>query len=133
VRPFGCPGTIAAAAIAVLAPLSVTALPGYGPVATVPSDVVITAFVTPVVTYGQTFNVQPGGVPAIWVEAHRALSPETRLTVGGMRLGSVVSGDLITAVVPYALFRQPGDPKIHIVELIEGRPSPSPAVVWHVQ
>lgn len=87
-------------------PLSIKFLPRYGETMTVASDLVITGFGPDVVNAGQTFNRQPNGESAIWVQVSRPLAHDAQLTLGGLPLPSTVNPDgrTITALVPRKLY-----------------------------
>ncbi len=87
-------------------PLSIKLLPHYGQTITVASDLMITGFGPDVVYAGQTFNRQPNGEAAIWVQVSRPLAPDALISLGGLPLPSTVNpdGKTITALVPRKLY-----------------------------
>ena len=74
---------------------------------------------------GQDFNVQPGGVSAIWVEAENA-TKTTAVVWGETQLKSAVRvPDLVTAIVPKELYSKPGKFQIYLLETKTGAKSNS--------
>jgi hypothetical protein len=136
-RTLSCGKLMVAPALALmmlgLAPLALCALPGWGELDPLPSDLRINAFGPSPVTHGRPFNVAPNGESALWVRATRPLRPEALLIIGGVAVRSAVSDNLITAAVPMALFRNPGAITIVIQEQRDGHPSPSAPVIWEVR
>jgi hypothetical protein len=136
-RTLSCGKLMVAPALALmmlgLAPLALCALPGWGELDPLPSDLRINAFGPSPVTHGRPFNVAPTGESALWARATRPLRPEALLIIGGVALKSVVSDNLITAAVPMALFRNPAAITIVIQEQRDGHPSPSAPVIWEVR
>jgi hypothetical protein len=93
----------------------------------------IVAFGPSPVVHGQPFNQQPGGGSAIWVKLDRAAGQDVTLVFGNEQLTTVVSGDLLTALVPPKLFSAPGSPQLLVEAVRQGRPLRSKPVSFEVQ
>lgn len=80
------------------------------------------------VEHGKPFNVQPDGSSAIWVRADKPVDARDVLVLDGHPLPTVITGDLLTAVVPSALTSSPG-PKPLSIELDSQRQGPAVSLV----
>lgn len=120
-------------ALALLAPQALRLVPGFGEVAAASPDLRVLEYGPPSITHGQSFNRQPDGSSAIWARLSRPVPPDAQLRIGATGLPSHVSGDLITALVPDAVFAKPGRLALRVVEHVRGRPFASAAVPWLVR
>ena len=73
-----------------------------------PLPVRIVAFGPTPVAHDQPFNVQPNGGSAIWVRTDKPADPADILVLGGHRLETTVSGNVLTAAVPSSVAAAPG-------------------------
>jgi GT2 family glycosyltransferase len=78
-----------------------------------PVDIV--AFGPQSVARGQTFNAQPDGGSAVWIQAHRRIAPGTRIRFAGVELTTSIAGDVATAVIPPTLVAWAGDRPLCLV------------------
>lgn len=65
---------------------------------------------------GVVFNKQPDGAAAMWFRVNRSLDgSKTSIDFAGTLLPSIISGDLVAATVPPALYAKPGSYTLHLV------------------
>jgi hypothetical protein len=76
----------------------------------------IEAFGPEEVVARKPFNVQPDGSSAMWVRLSSSVNARSSIVFRNFRLKTVVSGNLLTAVVPNELFAQPGAADIYVVD-----------------
>jgi peptidoglycan/LPS O-acetylase OafA/YrhL len=75
----------------------------------------IVAFGPDKVFAGERFNVQDG-LSAMWVRLSSPVSPQSCVVFQGQKLHSVVSGSLVTALVPDDLLKKPGEVEIYVLD-----------------
>jgi peptidoglycan/LPS O-acetylase OafA/YrhL len=112
----------AGCAVAILIAIASGGLsPGDGPRAVEGQKAVeglgtIEAFGPEEVVARKPFNVQPDGSSAMWVRLSSSVNARSSIVFRNFRLKTVVSGNLLTAVVPNELFAQPGAADIYVVD-----------------
>ena len=85
------------------------------------------------VSAGKPFNVQPTGESAMWIKASRPVGPDSKIVIGETRLPTVISGDVLTAVVPVPLYSEAGQKHLTIEELRDGRWTMAKPSIWIVR
>lgn len=85
------------------------------------SNLAITAWGPNSTQASVAFNVQPDGVAALWVNVDQQLDSKAYISLNDFKLKSAVSGKLITASVPAALYAQPGTYPLIVVDVIDGK------------
>lgn len=68
------------------------------------------------VVAGKRFNVQPNGLSAMWVQLSSLANTKSSIVFRNSKLKTVVSGNVLTAIVPDELFVQPGEVDIYVVD-----------------
>jgi hypothetical protein len=86
-----------------------------------PSSLAITSWGPNSTQAGVAFNAQPGGSAAFWVKMDQEMHSNAYISLNDFVLSSTVSGKLITAGVPAALYAQPGTYPLCVVEVIGGK------------
>lgn len=98
-----------------------------------PSSLAITSWGPNTTQAGVAFNIQPDGSAAFWVNVDRELDGNAYISLNGFKLKSTVSGKLITAGVPAALYAQPGTYPLNVVDMIDGKEVTSNSVDFIVK
>ena len=98
-----------------------------------PSSLAITSWGPNTTQAGVAFNVQPDGSAAFWVDVDQELDGNAYISLNGVKLKSNVSGKLITAGVPAALYVQPGTYPLYVVDQIDGKEVKSNSVDFIVK
>jgi len=98
-----------------------------------PSSIAITSWGSNSTQAGVAFNAQPDGTAAFWVNVDQKLDNNAYISLNGFKLKSAVSGKLITAVVPAALYAQPGTYPLIVVDVIDGKELKSNSVDFIVK
>lgn len=83
---------------------------------------------------GAGFNVQPDGMSALWIHLNEQVHADAQVRFGGRILSqTAVRGDLITAVVPAAMYAKPGSISVQVEEIRSGHLMASLPVQFIVQ
>jgi len=98
-----------------------------------PSSIAITSWGPNSTQAGVVFNAQPDGTAAFWVDVDQQLESNAYVSLNGFKLKSAVSGKLITAGVPAALYAQPGTYPLIVVDVIDGKELKSNSVDFIVK
>jgi peptidoglycan/LPS O-acetylase OafA/YrhL len=93
----------------------------------------ITAFGPNPVIQAQSFNIQPNGKSAIWVQLNRPAGSNFVLVLAGEHLETVVRGELLTAAVPPKLFGSPGSLPLFVESVQHARRMRSNSVEFIVK
>jgi GT2 family glycosyltransferase len=67
------------------------------------------------ITRGEPYNTQPDGSSAIWVRTSRRAAPGSRIRLAGTVLDTVLTGTVLTALVPAPLTKQVGTLELVLV------------------
>lgn len=84
--------------------------------AALPGSIKITSYGPASTKAGVAFNAQPDGGAAIWIRLDQSLNGEAAaVDFNGTLLTGNISGNLVTAAVPAALYAKPGTFDLHVI------------------
>ena len=84
--------------------------------AAIPGNLEITSWGPQSTKAGEVFNKQPDGGAALWVRVNQPLDGEVAaIEFNGTLLQGIVSGNLVTAIVPAPLYARPGTFNLHVI------------------
>lgn len=82
----------------------------------IPGDLKITSYGPDHTKAGVVFNVQPNGGAALWIRLNQSLEGyEAAVELNATLLQGNISGNLVTAGVPAALYAQPGTYSLRVI------------------
>lgn len=82
----------------------------------IPGDLKITSYGPDHTKAGVVFNVQPNGGAALWIRLNQSLDGyEAAVELNATLLQGNISGNLVTAGVPAALYAQPGTYSLRVI------------------